>query len=70
VFGGHFPSDVAFAGIFTFLVIWIVYALLYRRPETEHGDAAIEGTLERLSLSIGSAVRVLVGAGKSNTPRS
>ena len=30
--GAHFPSDVIFAGIFTFLIVWIVYALIYRWP--------------------------------------
>src|SRR6185312_4140072 len=29
-FGGHFFSDVIFAGVFTFLIIWLVHALLYR----------------------------------------
>jgi lipid A 4'-phosphatase len=61
VFGGHFPSDVIFAGIFTFLVIWVCYALLYRRPETQDGDAAIEGAIERFSLGIGNAVGGLFG---------
>ncbi len=28
--GGHFFSDVVFAGIFTFLVIWFLYALIFR----------------------------------------
>ena len=70
VFGGHFPSDVIFAGIFTYLVIWVCYALLYRRPETQDGDAAIEGAIERFSLSIGNALRALFGVRKSDTPPS
>jgi lipid A 4'-phosphatase len=28
--GGHFISDVVFAGVFMFLLIWIVHGLLYR----------------------------------------
>ena len=28
--GAHFFSDVAFAGFFTFLLIWLVHGLLYR----------------------------------------
>jgi lipid A 4'-phosphatase len=28
--GAHFPSEVIFAGVFTYLIIWIVYALIYR----------------------------------------
>lgn len=68
VFGGHFPSDVIFAGIFTFLVVWICYALLYRRPETADADAAIEDTIGRFSLSIGNAIRGLFGR-KSETDK-
>ncbi len=28
--GGHFFTDVVFAGVFTFLIIWIVHGLIYR----------------------------------------
>lgn len=28
--GGHFVSDVIFAGVFMFLLIWVVHGLLYR----------------------------------------
>lgn len=28
--GGHFFTDVVFAGVFTFLVIWLMHGLLYR----------------------------------------
>jgi lipid A 4'-phosphatase len=30
--GGHFFTDVVFSGVFTYLIIWIVYALVYRWP--------------------------------------
>jgi lipid A 4'-phosphatase len=36
--GAHFFSDVVFAGVFTFLVIWLVHGLLYRWPKQESGD--------------------------------
>ena len=48
--GGHFPSDVIFAGVFTFLIIWIVYALIYRWPRTRLTDDEIERALERVAL--------------------
>lgn len=28
--GGHFFSDVVFAGVFNFLIVWIVYGVMYR----------------------------------------
>lgn len=50
--GGHFVSDAIFAGVFTFLIIWIAYGLIYRWPRTRLSDAAIERALERFSASI------------------
>jgi lipid A 4'-phosphatase len=46
--GGHFFTDVVFAGVFTFLLIWLMHGLLYRWPATRTTDAAIERALERL----------------------
>jgi lipid A 4'-phosphatase len=28
--GGHFFTDVTFAGVFTFLLIWLIYALMFK----------------------------------------
>ena len=33
--GAHFVTDVVFAGVFTFLIIWLVYGLIYRWPRTQ-----------------------------------
>jgi lipid A 4'-phosphatase len=46
--GGHFFSDVVFAGFFTFLVVWLCYGLLYRWLPDRITDRAIERWLERL----------------------
>jgi membrane-associated PAP2 superfamily phosphatase len=46
--GGHFFSDVVFAGVFTFLVIWLTHGLLYRWRPTRITDAAVERVIERL----------------------
>ncbi|HEY2757544.1 MAG TPA: phosphatase PAP2 family protein [Pseudolabrys sp.] len=43
--GGHFPSDTIFAGVFTFLIIWLCYALIYRWPRTRLSDESIEAAL-------------------------
>jgi membrane-associated PAP2 superfamily phosphatase len=45
--GAHFFSDVVFAGVFSFLVIWLVHGALYRWRSTRTTDAALEGVLER-----------------------
>jgi membrane-associated PAP2 superfamily phosphatase len=47
-FGGHFFTDVAAAGLVSFLVIWLAYAWIYRWPSTRLTDADIEAALARL----------------------
>lgn len=48
--GAHFPSDVIFAGVFTFLIIWVAYALIYRWPRTRLSDDEVERAVEWLAL--------------------
>lgn len=48
--GGHFPSDAIFAGVFTFLIVWLCYALIYRWPRTRLKDEDVESVLERVAL--------------------
>lgn len=48
-FGGHFFTDVAAAGLASFLVIWLAHGWLYRWPLTRRSDAEIEATLARLA---------------------
>ena len=48
-FGGHFFTDVAAAGLVTFLVIWLVHATIYRWPSTRLTDAGIDAALSRLA---------------------
>ena len=47
-FGGHFFTDVAAAGLVSFLVIWLAYAFIYRWPATRMTDAQVEAALGRL----------------------
>ncbi|MBI3702630.1 MAG: phosphatase PAP2 family protein [Rhizobiales bacterium] len=47
--GGHFLTDVVFAGIFTFLIVWIAHGLIYRWRYTRLTDANIEWALECLA---------------------
>jgi membrane-associated PAP2 superfamily phosphatase len=46
-FGGHFFSDVAAAGLVTFLVIWLAYGYIYRWRRTRLTDERIDAALTR-----------------------
>ena len=46
--GAHFFSDVVFAGVFAFLVVWLVHGWLYSWPRTRISDATVERAIERL----------------------
>ena len=46
-FGGHFFTDVAFAGLVTFLVIWLAHGLIYRWPANRLTDSGIDAALTR-----------------------
>ncbi len=46
--GAHFFTDVVFAGVFVFLVIWLVHGSLYRWPRTRITDEEVEKRIERL----------------------
>ena len=48
-FGGHFFTDVAAAGLVSFLVIWLAYAWIYRWPATRMTDVQVEAGLARLA---------------------
>ena len=48
-FGGHFFTDVAAAGLVTFLVIWLAYAWIYRWPSTRMSDEEIDAALTRFA---------------------
>jgi len=48
-FGGHFFTDVAAAGLVSFLVIWLAHAWIYRWPATRMTDAQVEAGLARLA---------------------
>jgi hypothetical protein len=48
-YGGHFLTDVVFAGVFTFLIVWLMHRLLYGLQPGGLSDAAIEAAIERLA---------------------
>src|SRR3954462_10214953 len=51
-FGGHFFTDVAIAGLVSFLVIWLAYAMIYRWPRTQFSDEAVDAALTRLCMPL------------------
>jgi lipid A 4'-phosphatase len=57
--GGHFLSDTIFAGVFTFLIVWLAYAAIHRWARTRLNDQKIEDALERFATSLHSALGTL-----------
>ena len=54
-FGAHFFSDMMFAGVFTFLLIWLVHGLIYRW-RTRLTDEQIERAIGRVTLPLHEAI--------------
>ncbi len=46
--GGHFSTDVVFAGVLMFLLIWITHGLLFRWRATRPTDSATERFIARI----------------------
>jgi membrane-associated PAP2 superfamily phosphatase len=58
--GGHFFTDVVFAGVFMYLLAWLTHGLLYRWRATRVCDRTIEGAIERAILPGHEALRRLI----------
>jgi lipid A 4'-phosphatase len=66
--GAHFFTDVVFAGVFMFLVVWTLHGLIYRWRPTRLTDETIERPLEQAGKAIRDALAALgrrLGRGKS-----
>jgi membrane-associated PAP2 superfamily phosphatase len=48
-FGGHFFTDVAIAGLVTFLVIWLAHGYIYRWQRTRLTDERVDAALTRFA---------------------
>jgi membrane-associated PAP2 superfamily phosphatase len=57
--GAHFFSDVVFAGVFMYLVIWLMHGLIYRWPATRIDEAAVERRLADAGETLAALVRRL-----------
>jgi membrane-associated PAP2 superfamily phosphatase len=65
--GAHFASDTIFAGVFTFLIVWLVHGLIYRWRRTRLTDAQVERALEWIALP-GHDFLVGLFRGRKKTP--
>ena len=59
--GRHFFTDVVFAGVFMFLLAWVVHGLIYRWRPTRLTDKAIERPLEWAAGAVRDALAALRG---------
>ncbi len=66
--GAHFVSDVVFAGVFTFLIIWSMYGLVYRWPRTRLSDAAVERAIARIATPGYDFIAGLFGGKRKSEP--
>jgi membrane-associated PAP2 superfamily phosphatase len=67
-FGGHFFTDIAAAGLVTFLVIWLAHGYIYRWARTRLSDEAIDAALTRLAWPGFRLVQRLFGRKTGSTP--
>jgi membrane-associated PAP2 superfamily phosphatase len=69
--GAHFFSDVVFAGVFMYLLIWLAHGLIYRWAATRISEEWIEGLLARAGESLRDSFSALsrwVSARRSKEP--
>ncbi len=57
--GGHFFTDVVFAGVLMYLLIWTFHGLIYRWRPTRLSDETIERPLEQIGKAIHEGVTAL-----------
>lgn len=66
--GSHFFTDTIFAGVFTFLIIWLLHGLIYRWPRTHLSDDAVERVLTRLAAPAHDFIVGLFGGDRKSEP--
>jgi lipid A 4'-phosphatase len=58
--GGHFFTDVVFAGVLMFVLIWTCHGLIYRWRPTRLTDEMVERPLERFGGALREPIMALV----------
>jgi lipid A 4'-phosphatase len=61
-FGAHFFTDIVFAEVFTFLIIWLAHGFVYRWRSTRFSDQAVERMIERFAVPGYNAVNAMYAA--------
>jgi lipid A 4'-phosphatase len=59
--GAHFFTDVVFAGVVTFLVVWTLHGLIYRCRATRVADEVIDQRLAQIGEALRGALAGLAG---------
>jgi lipid A 4'-phosphatase len=57
--GAHFFSDVVFAGVLMYLLIWIVHGLIYRWPATRFDEKVLENGLAQAGEWLAATAKTL-----------
>jgi len=57
--GAHFFTDVAFAGVLMYLLLWTLHGLIFRWRATRLAEGTVEQRLARVADAIGNAVVAL-----------
>lgn len=60
--GGHFFSDVVFAGVLMFLLVWLLHGLIYRWLPTQLAEQLADRVAEQPLARSGAAMRSTVAA--------
>jgi len=71
--GAHFFTDIVFAGVFMFLVVWMMHGLIYRWRPTRLTDASVERWLEHAGRALREALAALarrIAGRKASAPDS
>jgi len=68
--GGHFFTDVVFAGVFMFLLVWTLHGLIYRWRPTRLSDEAVERPLARAGEALRGALAAVARIGGRSSRRT
>jgi len=68
--GAHFFTDVVFAGVLMYVLIWTLHGLIYRWRPTRLTDEAVERPLERMGKSIRDGLATLLRRARARRDES